>query len=67
MTIEDLPVVGPLLSAGTNDRIFDSLLLLGPPVIIGVGVIGRTPVTTTLVVLYLLVFVGYTALKGLYL
>lgn len=60
----DLPVISNVFEAGADDRIFDSLLLLGPPVIGLVIVLDRSPVTEALAVAYLGVFVTYVLYRG---
>lgn len=64
MNDEATPLVEPLLSIGADDGVFDGLLLSGPLLVAVLAVVGRTPLTTTLVAAYLVVFVGYTLLKS---
>jgi hypothetical protein len=65
MDLESIPFVGPLLSAGADDSVFDALLLLGPIVIVAVTILGRTPTSILLALAYTGGFLGYTASKGL--
>lgn len=53
-----------LFKAGPDDRVFDAFILVAPLVIAGIALLGRTTVTTSLAVSYLLVVVGYTVLLG---
>lgn len=61
----DLPVISNVFEAGADDRIFDSLLLLGPPVIGLVVVLDRSLVTEALAVAYIGVFVTYVLYRGI--
>ncbi|MFB6121004.1 MAG: hypothetical protein ABEJ68_07820 [Halobacteriaceae archaeon] len=63
--LERVPLVGGLLSAGADDRVFDVLLAAGPAVIGAIALFGRNAVTTALAAGYVLAFFGYTAAKGL--
>ncbi|GGC70802.1 hypothetical protein GCM10007209_35890 [Haloferax sulfurifontis] len=60
MKLRDLPVVSYVFEAGADNRVFDSLLLLGPLVIGLVVILGRSLVTEVLAVVYITVFVTYT-------
>ena len=62
--LDRLPLVGGLLSAGAEDRVFDTLLALGPVAVGAIAVLGRTAVTTAFAAGYVLAYVGYTAAKG---
>lgn len=64
MTLGDLPIVSTVFEAGADDRIFDSLLLLGPLVIGLVIVLNRSLVTEVLAVTYLGAFVTYVLYRG---
>jgi hypothetical protein len=59
VTLTDLPVLGAVLEAGPDETGFDVLLLLGPPVILLVVVLGRVPVTTGVAATYLAALVCY--------
>jgi hypothetical protein len=65
MTPDDVPVLGPLIGAGADDRVFDALLLAGAPLVCLCAVVGRTTATTAIAAAYLAVFVGYTLYKAL--
>lgn len=65
MNADGIPILGELLAAGPNDRVFDSLLLVGPLLIVVIAVVGRSALTTLLAVGYLVAFVGYTISKSL--
>ena len=64
MNLSDVPIVGDLLEAGAEDRVFDSLLLVGPLLIALVAVVGRSPLTIAIAAAYLLFFVAYVAYRG---
>lgn len=64
MNIGDLPVVSNVFEAGADDRVFDSLLLIGPLVIGLVIVLGRSLVTEALAVTYIGAFVAYVLYRG---
>lgn len=69
MTLRDIPVVSAVVSAvveaGPDDPVFDSLLLLGLPVIVVIAVLGRWWLTEALALAYLVAFVGYVAYRGI--
>ena len=65
MVPKDLPFVGPILEAGADDPAFDGLLLLGPPTIVAIVLLGRTLASTALAMAYIGTFVGYLLYKGL--
>ncbi|MDS0474960.1 hypothetical protein [Natrinema sp. 1APR25-10V2] len=64
MNLSDVPIVGDLLEAGAEDRVFDSLLLVGPLLIAVIAVVGRSPLTTAIASAYLLFFVSYVLYRG---
>jgi hypothetical protein len=59
MNPRDLPVLSSIIEAGTQDRFFDGLLLLGPLVVTVVAVLGRSRLTESVAAAYLVVFIGY--------
>lgn len=65
MNPENLPYVGAVFRFGARDRVLDSILLLGPVVVLVIAVLGRRPVTGIVTGLYVLSFVGYVLYKGL--
>lgn len=65
MDIEEIPLLGPVVRFGAQNRVFEGLLLTGPIVILLIAVVGRTPMTRALVVVYLLAFVGGISYAGL--
>ena len=65
MMPRDLPVVSAVVEAGADDRIFDSLLLIGPLVIGLIVLLGRSFVTGAVAVVYIAVFVGYTLYRAI--
>lgn len=64
MKPENLPYIGAVFRFGANDRVLDSILLLGPVVVLAMAVFGRNLVTGALAALYVLSFVGYVLYKG---
>jgi hypothetical protein len=64
MKSRDIPVVSAVFEAGADDRVFDSLLLIGPLVIGLIVVLGRSLVTEAIAIAYIAVFVGYTLYRG---
>jgi hypothetical protein len=58
MNVRDIPIVGWIRRAGADDPVFDTLLILGPVLVLDIAVTGRSPVTVALATLYLVVFVG---------
>jgi len=64
MRSRDIPVVSAVAEAGADDRIFDSLLLVGPLVIGMIVVLGRSPVTEAVAIAYIAAFVVYTLYRG---
>ncbi|QCS42438.1 hypothetical protein [Natrinema versiforme] len=65
MRINELPIVGELLESGAEDRIFDSLLLVGPLLILVIALVGRSVVTTGLAAAYVVFFVAYVLYRGI--
>lgn len=66
MQLERIPIIGSLLAAGADNRIFDALLVSGPVVIIAIALLGRNPTSTALAVAYTVgfsVYVGYNGLR----
>ncbi|SFG35765.1 hypothetical protein SAMN04488063_1790 [Halopelagius inordinatus] len=64
MSVEDLPILGPVFDSGADDHVFDGLLLAGPLLLCVLALVGRTRVTTVIAAGYLLVFVGYILYKA---
>lgn len=65
MRLRTLPVVSSVLEAGADDRVFDTLLLVGPLVIGVIVVLDRSVVTEALAVAYIAVFVTYVLYHGI--
>ena len=65
MMPRDLPVVSAVVEAGADDRIFDSLLLIGPLVIGLIVILGRSLVTEAVAIVYIATFVGYTLYRAI--
>ena len=64
MNPRDLPVLSHVFESGADDRVFDSLLLLGLPLILLISVLGRSLATELLAIAYLAAFVGYVLYRG---
>jgi hypothetical protein len=65
MNLENLPIVRAVFRFGARDRVLDSILLLGPVVILTIVLLGRNLITGTVTGLYVLSFVGYVLYKGI--
>ena len=59
MNPEELPVIGAVFRFGAQDRVLDSILILGPLIVVFFAVLGRSILTETVVALYVLSFVVY--------
>jgi len=60
----DLPIASSVLDAGADDRVLESLLLVGPLAIGSIVVLGRSALTEALAVAYLATFVTYALYRG---
>lgn len=65
MKVRDIPVITYVFEAGADDRVFDSLLLVGPLIIGVIIVLERSLFTEALAVAYIAVFVAYTLHRGI--
>ncbi|RZH66644.1 hypothetical protein [Natrinema altunense] len=65
MKLSDLPIVEEVFESGANDRVFDSLLLIGPVLIVGIAIAGRSWLTIGIAIAYVLFFVAYVVYRGL--
>lgn len=63
MNVRDLPIVGWVRRAGADDPMFDLLLVLGPILVLVLTVLGRSMLSVSIGVLYLLAFVGVILYK----
>jgi len=64
VNVRRVPGVGYVLSAGADDRVFDTLLLLGPPVVVLIALLHRSTVTEVIAGGYIAAFVLYTLYRG---
>ena len=64
MRPDELPLVRAVFSSGADDRILDSLLLLGPVVIVILAALGRSPLTVGLALAYLGAFAFHVLTVG---
>ena len=65
MTFSELPLLGSIVNSGTDDLVFQGLLITGPIVIILIGLKGRSPLTTALAGCYLAVLIGNILRTGI--
>lgn len=65
MSPEPLPLLDLIVRAGPEDRFFDSLLLVGPVLIVLIALLGRNPVTLSLAAGYIGAFATYTVFNSL--
>jgi len=65
MNPRNLPIVRAVFRFGARDRVLDTILLLGPVVILTIVLLDRNPVTGIITGLYVLSFVGYVLYKGI--
>lgn len=64
MKLREIPVISYGFDAGADDRVFDSLLLVGPLVIGVVVLLKRSLFTEALAVAYIAVFLTYALYQG---
>lgn len=60
MTPTEWPLLSAVRNAGTDDPVFQGLLLAGPVVIVLIVLLGRSPISTVLAGGYLAVLVANT-------
>ena len=65
MRVSDIPVLAHVSESGPDDRVFDSLLLVGPLIIALITALGRTFLTHTIAILYITLLVIYILYQGL--
>lgn len=61
----NVPLISSIFEAGAEDRVFDSLLLVGPLVISLIAVLDRSVLTEGLAVGYIAVFVMSVLYRGI--
>ena len=61
MRPEDVPYVGQLLSFGPDDAVYDTLILIGPLIVLLFVVVGRNLLTIGVGLAYVLAFVAGVA------
>lgn len=64
MKLTEIPLLAAVLESGADDRVFDSLLLLGPLVIVFVAILGRSLLTEAIALTYVGTFVAYVLYRG---
>lgn len=64
MRLSDVPVLSHVFESGPRDRIFDSLLLAGPLVVVLLAVLGRSPLTHAVAASYIVTLVGYVLYRA---
>lgn len=65
MTPDSLPLIAWLSEASPGDPIFDSLMILGPILLLVVAIVGRTTATNFLVGIYVASFFVYVIYNGI--
>lgn len=65
MRTDELPIISLVSNVGADDWIFDTLLILGPLVIVVIAALGRSLVTEVLAAIYIVVFVAYVGYQAL--
>ncbi|MFB6293482.1 MAG: hypothetical protein ABEH60_04395 [Halonotius sp.] len=60
MTPTEWPLLSSVRNAGTDDPVFQGLILAGPVVVVLIALLGRSPVSAVLAGGYLAVLVGNT-------
>ncbi|XGI82997.1 hypothetical protein ACEU6E_06850 [Halorutilales archaeon Cl-col2-1] len=63
--IDRIPVLRTVYEMGADDRVFDSLILVAPVLVVVIGVLGRNSLTTSLAVSYIGVFLVNLLRKAL--
>lgn len=53
MRAENVPLVKQVVQSGPDDSIYDAMLLAGPVLLLVIALLGRSPATVSLAVLYL--------------
>jgi hypothetical protein len=64
MSLSDIPLIHQIRDWGPDDPTFDTLLLVGPLVVLIFVLLGRTPITVGIAVFYLLSFISYVLYKS---
>jgi len=64
MNVDDVPIVSSVVDAGPSDRVFDSLLLVGPLVIGLVVLLGTNVLTRVIAGAYIGLFVAYVVYRA---
>jgi len=65
MSLRDLPIVPQVIDAGPDNRIFHTLLLLGPVVIGLIVMFQRSLFTEMVAMAYIAGFLTYTLYRGI--
>ncbi|MDY6776104.1 MAG: hypothetical protein SV253_08555 [Halobacteria archaeon] len=63
--IDRIPVLRTVYEMGADDRVFDSLILVAPVLVVVIGVLGRNSLTTALGVSYIGAFLVNLLRKAL--
>lgn len=64
MTVTEFPVIKHVFESGAEDRIYDSLVIVGPIIVVLIVVTGRSIFTRGLAVSYLLIFCTHLLIKA---
>lgn len=65
MRPSDLPLISHVYESGPDDRVFDSLLLVGPLVILLIVILERTLLTHLIAISYITLLVIYVLYRGI--
>ena len=65
MRASDIPVLSHVSESGPDDRVFDSLLLVGPLIIALIAGLGRTFLTHAIAISYITLLVIYILSQGI--
>lgn len=64
MKLEQIPFVGFVTRFGVEDYVLAAFMLAGPPLILTLALLDRSPVTSALAAAYVGLFVFYVAYRG---
>lgn len=64
MKLTELPIIKQVVRFGGDDRVLDTLILLGPVLIALIAFVGRTPITTVLAATYVISLPAYVLYRS---
>ena len=65
MKLEQIPFVGFVTRFGVEDDVLAAFMLAGPPLILTLALLDRSPVTSALAAAYVGLFALYVAYRGI--